>query len=432
VIQYPIEQGGYDPVVSYDPWIVRTGRWLTKRRGVLFTPLFAVALLAARPSATQWLEWVEDLVGMLCVIGGAWLRLTAAQYHESSHHSQPITAGPYAWVRHPLYLANFLLGLGIVLIAGWWPMVVVYILMFLPIHILIAWAEEEHLIKLYGEKYEAYRKAVPAFLPRHPYRGPRYGSRSTFKLKKGHEGLKVIGYAAGVGALLAFKHWRSVVQWPVYRLAPSFALRFLSGVIFLLAVILRPRIRWAWMRGCQTVIAVACVLLLVIHLPGVLPTPSMPGSLQLAQPPIGLPSLPAVESSSSTEIEALDMIHAKIEDHTVGVCDSHRPVGLWKGVARFLWNHWDVAGGMATFGIASLVEKELEEHRGREFKLEHDLNEAGRVALAAAIAFSVFKQWQRPHGGSLVSANEDSWKFQFRPALDQGRVALIATLKRRF
>ena len=259
------------PSSDRESWIVEAGYWLTKRRGILLSPLFAVALLAARKASFLWIEILQDTVGLLCLLGGTWLRLVAASYHDTSHHGEPITAGPYAWVRHPLYLANFLIGLGIVLFAGWRPMVLIYCLYFLPLHLLIARAEELHLMALYGEKYKIYRRSVPAILPWRPLQGPRYGIRNEFKLKKGQEKLKVMGYLLGMTAILLFKQLRGDIKNPFPELLPlSF---WVGGIgLALLMIIFRPNTRRPWIRSLQTALSTIIVLFLALHVPGVWPS----------------------------------------------------------------------------------------------------------------------------------------------------------------
>ena len=258
-------------------WIIHAGRWLTKRRGVLLAPLFAIALLGARTAPRAWLEVLQDILGLGCLLAGTQLRLVAASYHESAHQSEPITAGPYAWVRHPLYLANFLLGLGIVLLAGWWPMVVGYCLFFIPIHLAIAHSEEEHLIDLYGEKYVLYRRLVPAFFPWHRYAGTRYGSRSTQKLQQGQEMLKAFGYAAAAGGILLFKQLRPLLNrfssFRPFLLRPiPQAILLAAGIIAFLGILFRPQIRPLWLRTFETALVVCVGLLLAISfVPGVWP-----------------------------------------------------------------------------------------------------------------------------------------------------------------
>ena len=256
--------------VADTPWICRAGRWVTKRRSVILAPLFVVAVVAARAAAVWWMETAQDLFGIACLVGGTWLRLAASRYHGSGHGASPITAGPYAWIQHPIYLANFLLGLGIVVLAGWWPMTVVYGLIFFPMHVMIMRAEEVHLRQLYGPAYVAYCRAVPAIIPWRRYAGPRTGQRNEFKMQRGQERLKVLGYAVGVAVLLSFKYWRrglGVVTLPPLSMTTGAVL----AAVALLAVIYRGDTRWAWVRVAQTLLVVACVLLLAVSLPGVWP-----------------------------------------------------------------------------------------------------------------------------------------------------------------
>ena len=214
-----------------------------------------------------------DAAGVACLLFGIWLRMLSASYHDSSHHAEPITAGPYGWVRHPLYLSNFLLGFGIVLIAGWWPMVVAYTLFFIPVHFLIARAEEVHLTNFYRGKYRAYLQSVPALLPWRPYRGPRYGSRSEYKLSKGRERIKIVGYAAGVLGILLIKELRLLFQFPqIHPLPRALWVACLVGI--LLGVILRPKIHSALLRASQTALVICCAIVLAVHMPGIWPARS--------------------------------------------------------------------------------------------------------------------------------------------------------------
>lgn len=428
-----------------DPWIIRAGRWLTKRRGIILASLFAVAFLAARKAENPWVELGQDLLGIFCLIVGTWLRLVAASYHESSHRLEPITAGPYAWVRHPLYLANFLMGLGIVIMAGWWPMVAVYLLIFLPIHTLIARSEEVHLARLYGEKYEVYRRQVPAILPWRRFRGPFYGSRNSFKLKKGSEGLKIFGYTAGIIALLALKRWRHAVRMPVLRPLP-----ILSGVLLaaiaLLAVIYRPRIRLAWLRACQTVLATAAVLFLALHAPGVWSPPRSP---QFVSSPIPLSHSPISQKPPGFQPEDSTLGDSAAPavvptDATMPSATTTPQIGnrsmkpepsetFLRGFGSFLWNHLELAGGAATMGIGTLVEDEREEHNGKAFQPDEDLAEVGQVAMGVAVALSLWKQWHQTPATALTSSDREPWQFQVRPVLDDDRkIALWASFKRRF
>lgn len=413
-----------------DPWIVRAGRWLTKRRSVLLTPLFTTALFSARMAVTPWIELGQDVVGLICLMAGTRLRLVAASYHESSHRSEPITAGPYAWVRHPLYAANFLLGLGIVLLAGWWPMMVGYCLFFIPLHLVIARAEEVHLSRLYGAKYERYRRAVPALFPWRPYPGPRYGIRSEFKLQKGREWFKVLGYLAGILGILLVKRIRPLATLPILRPLPTLSW-FLGTAFAAVAVVFRPKTRSSWLRACQTVLSTVAVLFLALHVPGVWPPARpLPASVGSLAPTSPTPVFPEQDSFKVVQ-RAQEQVDIPEVNPIRPASVSPHPHGFFSGVGRFLWDHLDVVGGACALGIAAAVEDERKEHQGKEFRME-DFNKIGPIALGVAAVLGLWKQRHGSSALSLAPSSEDPWRFQVRPVPDQGRVTVIATFKRRF
>lgn len=109
----------------------------------------------------------------LAVTIGAWaLRVWGASYLSAStvwdpnaHAERLIDAGPFHLVRHPLYLGNILLALGLgsaAPLAGWIFIVVASVLF---VNALIRY-EERGLDQRHGEAYEAYRRAVPRLFPR--------------------------------------------------------------------------------------------------------------------------------------------------------------------------------------------------------------------------------------------------------------------------
>lgn len=76
------------------------------------------------------------------------------------------TTGLYSVVRHPLYLGNYLAGLGLVFYTGIWWMAAVYTLSFYLYYERIMVAEEEFLRGRFGSSFEQWSAATPAFLPR--------------------------------------------------------------------------------------------------------------------------------------------------------------------------------------------------------------------------------------------------------------------------
>ena len=79
-----------------------------------------------------------------------------------------VAAGPYRWVRNPIYLAALLIVLG----EAWLflsPALVAYAaVMALFFHLFITGYEERTLDRRFGRAYQDYRATVPRWIPRHP------------------------------------------------------------------------------------------------------------------------------------------------------------------------------------------------------------------------------------------------------------------------
>jgi protein-S-isoprenylcysteine O-methyltransferase Ste14 len=79
-----------------------------------------------------------------------------------------VVAGPFAYVRNPLYVGNILMYGGIGIMAGalnpW--LVIAAASYFIFQYWMIVSLEEEFLEKEFGESYDEYRRNVPRFIPR--------------------------------------------------------------------------------------------------------------------------------------------------------------------------------------------------------------------------------------------------------------------------
>jgi protein-S-isoprenylcysteine O-methyltransferase Ste14 len=76
------------------------------------------------------------------------------------------TTGMYSIVRHPLYLGNFFIVLGVVIFYRVWWIFLVYTLLFAVYYERIIFAEEMFLRRKFGQAYLDWASKTPAFLPR--------------------------------------------------------------------------------------------------------------------------------------------------------------------------------------------------------------------------------------------------------------------------
>jgi protein-S-isoprenylcysteine O-methyltransferase Ste14 len=151
------------------------------------------------------------IVGALAIVAGECVRLSgvAAAGTVTRRRSRTVqrlvTYGVFAWVRNPLYVGNFLIWMGFVVISG--------VLWFLPIAIvifaveysLIVRYEEGVLESIFGEEYLSYKQGTPRWLPRPP-RHAAAGEHDWTQAWKS-ETSTFLQYGVLI-ALFAFKEWR--------------------------------------------------------------------------------------------------------------------------------------------------------------------------------------------------------------------------------
>jgi len=81
------------------------------------------------------------------------------------------TSGPYSYTRNPLYLGSFLVGLGFTVGSGWWPLGILFAVLFLGIYFPVMRVESASLARMFGDNYQRYSSHVPMFFPKFtPYR----------------------------------------------------------------------------------------------------------------------------------------------------------------------------------------------------------------------------------------------------------------------
>ncbi|MFH1062957.1 MAG: isoprenylcysteine carboxylmethyltransferase family protein [Candidatus Omnitrophota bacterium] len=131
-------------------------------------------LWASYPFAAVYLVFVYKYgivvnPGLGVIIAGLFVRFWAAGYIKKIR--KLTTSGPYAFVRNPLYVGNFLMGLGFCLFVNNIYLCLIYIILFSFFYLGTMKKEEILLRQLFGNDYVEYKQAVPAFFPRlKPYK----------------------------------------------------------------------------------------------------------------------------------------------------------------------------------------------------------------------------------------------------------------------
>jgi protein-S-isoprenylcysteine O-methyltransferase Ste14 len=117
----------------------------------------------------DWLRWIGTLITLSSLLLLWWVQWALDVQFDTTLHTQAehklIKHGPYRWVRHPMYTALFLLGLGwFLLTANWFvglPLMVGIVLVVLS----RVQKEEDVLTDLFGDEYQDYMKETGRFLP---------------------------------------------------------------------------------------------------------------------------------------------------------------------------------------------------------------------------------------------------------------------------
>lgn len=173
------------------------GAWAFKNRSWLPVPL-ALALIFVRRGEIES-PWT-GVLGVTLVLGGIALRLWAVRQigaisrTRASRLGPLVTTGPYAFIRHPLYVANFFLWTGLVVLSELlWMLPLAWAVFVVQYGAIIAW-EESLLSARFPIEYPAYCARVSRWWPRaadttlmvaepgtlHPWPDVLFSERGTF------------------------------------------------------------------------------------------------------------------------------------------------------------------------------------------------------------------------------------------------------------
>lgn len=156
------------------------GNFLFRYRGQIPALLFLASIPVIYFTDYDWLksedvnQFIWLIIAALVSFSGQVVRAIAigtANKHTSGRNTKEQVAealntkGIYSTVRHPLYLGNYLMWIGIVIyVLNPWYVIVVTLLFWLYYE-RIMFAEERFLERKFGEDYIRWSKSVPAFIP---------------------------------------------------------------------------------------------------------------------------------------------------------------------------------------------------------------------------------------------------------------------------
>jgi protein-S-isoprenylcysteine O-methyltransferase Ste14 len=116
-----------------------------------------------------WLRWLGFGLGLLSLTFWTWTQVVldtqwSAQLQLRTEH-QLITSGPYALIRHPLYLGMFGWAIALGLLTANWIFVAMAVMSIAGTIVRIP-KEEQMMLEAFGDEYKVYKLRTGRFLPK--------------------------------------------------------------------------------------------------------------------------------------------------------------------------------------------------------------------------------------------------------------------------
>jgi protein-S-isoprenylcysteine O-methyltransferase Ste14 len=157
----------------------KKGNWLFRHRGQIPVILFIAAIPVVYFTDLSWLEVTSknvltitsiliSLLGFIIraiAIGTTPVGTSGRNTKEGQVAESLNTKGIYSMVRHPLYLGNYFMWIGIVLFTFNFSFVAIVSLLFWLYYERIMFAEERFLERKFGDEYMSWATTTPAFIP---------------------------------------------------------------------------------------------------------------------------------------------------------------------------------------------------------------------------------------------------------------------------
>lgn len=143
-----------------------------------FSGIFMLVVWLAAPQKMRWsslplpdwLRWTGTAVGVISVVGLLWIHRALGQNFSGNLHVQTdhqlVTAGPYRWVRHPMYVVFYGLALAFFLLTANWFIGLSWFVVLTLVMLSRVRREETVMLERFGDRYREYAARTGRFLPR--------------------------------------------------------------------------------------------------------------------------------------------------------------------------------------------------------------------------------------------------------------------------
>ena len=157
----------------------REGNMLFRHRGQIPTMLFLLAIPVVFYTNISYLDGIPQMIltvlAIVLSVFGFVIRAiaiattpkgTSGRNTKEGQVAESLnTTGIYSMVRHPLYVGNYFMWIGIVLFTFNFSFVIIVTLMFWLYYERIMYAEERFLERKFGDEYMDWANSTPAFIP---------------------------------------------------------------------------------------------------------------------------------------------------------------------------------------------------------------------------------------------------------------------------
>jgi protein-S-isoprenylcysteine O-methyltransferase Ste14 len=157
----------------------RSGNWLFARRGWIPVFLFIPASAVILSRSPEWIPFQHLGWSLLCLfvsLAGLSVRIwaightpkgTSGRNTKQGQVAEKLnTKGVYSVVRHPLYLGNFLMWMGIILYTGNTSLLIAAIAFFWIYYERIMFTEEAFIRQKFGNNFLLWSEKTPPFIPK--------------------------------------------------------------------------------------------------------------------------------------------------------------------------------------------------------------------------------------------------------------------------